>query len=121
MRDSSDGIIITKDEGVKTATPVEVKGQVSVNTFHWTAAQSNRTHGLADMPGLRSEAIRARAYNIDNDDKYLLGVVPEFHGLFEVLHHAYTYGAHSCLYLISSSNALLFIVLINFLSDLLKS
>ena len=121
VRDSSDGVIIVKENNTKTATPIEVKGRVSINTFHRTVARFNRKHGLSDMPGLGSEASGARMYNISDDDEHLLGLVPEYHDLFQVLHHAYTYGTNSCFYLISSHRALMYIVKINFSEDFLDS
>ena len=78
VRDSTGGVLLLKVNGVKMAVPVECKGRVSVNTFHWTVAWFNRKHGLPDMPRLGSDANRAKRYNIWDDDEHLLGLVQEY-------------------------------------------
>ena len=88
MRDSMDGVLLLKVNGVKMVVPVECKGRVSTTTFYRTVVRFNRKHGLADMPSLGRDANRAKKYNIWDDDKYLLGLVPEHHDLIQVLHHA---------------------------------
>ena len=119
MRDSADGVLLMKVNGIKMAVPVECKGLVSANIFHRTAARFNHKHGLPDMPGLGSDANRAKKYNIWDNDKHLLGLIPEHHDLIQVLHHAYSYGTDSCYYLISSHDALLYMIKIKLSGELL--
>ena len=68
MRDSADDVLLLKVNGVKMAVPIECKGRVSANIFHRTVTRFNRKHGLPDMPGLGSDANRAKRYNIWDDD-----------------------------------------------------
>ena len=77
-------------------------------------ARFNCKHGLPDMPGLGSDANHAKRYIIWDDDEHLLGLVPEHHNLIRVIRHAYSYGANSCYYMISSHDALLYIIKIFF-------
>ena len=100
---------------------IEVKAWVSPNTFHCTVSRFNKRQGLSDMPVIGSNAKIAKRYNISADDEHMLGLVPECHDLFQVLHHAYTSGTDSCFYLISSQSVLIYIMHIQFQSDLLES
>ena len=73
------------------------------------------------MPGLVSDANRAKRYTIWDIDEHLLGLIPEHHDIIQVLHHVYSYGTESCYYLISSHDALLYIIKMIFSGELLDS
>ena len=62
-----------------------------------------------------------KSFDLNDDDEHLLGFVPEYHDLFQVLHHAYTYGVNQCYYLIYSHASLLYVLHINFRQSLLLS
>ena len=100
---------------------VEVKARVSANTFHRTVNRFNLKHGIADMPGLGREACEVKCYKLKDDDKHLLGIVPESHDLFQVLHHAYTYETNRCYYAVCSHVSLLYLIQINFSNSLLDA
>ena len=69
---------------------------VSAITFHRTVNQFNQKHCLADMLGFGREACEVKCYQMKDDDKHPLGIVPEFHHLFQVLHHACICGTDRC-------------------------
>ena len=121
VRDSSDGVLLQKVNGVKEAVPVEIKARVTPNTFHRTIARFNRKHGSSDMPGLGEDASQAKYYTINDDDEILLALIPEHHDLLQILNHAYTYGTNSCYYVICSHAALLYVLKVNFSDDLLDA
>ena len=73
------------------------------------------------MPARESDADRVKFYDINHDDPHLLGLVPEYHDLFQVLYHACVYGNDSCYYVIASHCALLYSLSINFSKKLLKA
>ena len=96
IRGSADAVLLVKDNGVKSAIPVEGKGKVTANTYHNTVNRFNDKHGLSDMPGLGGGAATVKSFDINDDDEHLLGLVPEHHDLFQVLHHACTYDVDQC-------------------------
>ena len=73
------------------------------------------------MPGIRSNVKGVQMHDLDDDDEYLLGLIPECHDLFQCLNHAYAYGTNSCYYLICSHLRLMYIVRHSFSKDLLES
>ena len=62
-----------------------------------------------------------KCYKLKDDDKHLLGIVPESHDLFQVLHHAYTYETNRCYYAVCSHVSLLYLIQINFSNSLLDA
>ena len=73
------------------------------------------------MPGLSREACEVKCYQLKDDDEHLRGIVPESYDLFQVLHHAYTYGTDRSYYAISSHVALLYLIQISFCNSLLRA
>ena len=56
MHDSADGFLLPEANGNKVAVPVECKGRVMANIFHWTLARFNCKNGLPGMSGLEGDA-----------------------------------------------------------------
>ena len=48
------------------------------------------------MPGLGNNASTVKSFDIDDGDEDLLGLVPEYNNLFQLVHHAYMYGVNQC-------------------------
>jgi len=69
IKDSADGVIITKNNGDKTAVPVEAKARVSPNTYHRTVARFNRVHKIVDMPGIGSNVKGVQTHDLDESAK----------------------------------------------------
>ena len=121
MRDSSDAVLLVKEGNVKCADPVEIKGRVTTNTLHRTMNRFNQKQGLADIPGLGKEATKVKCFKLRDDDKHLLGIVPESDDVCQVLHHTYTYGTDCCYYVVCSHVSLLCLIQINFSNSLLHA
>ena len=86
---SADTVLLVKDSGTKLTIPVEGKGRVPANTFHKTIRCFIEKHSLSNMSGLGSDTSTVKSFDIDDDDEDLLGLVSEYHDLFQLVHHSY--------------------------------